>query len=129
MKQRGHFCKICGEYKANEKFSGKGHAAHICKQCAKLPIEKRNEMQTVNRLLNLPFRLSKEQRSWLEKMRKSQSEEIRGAAEWAWESRFAPMTEPDDDTDPDELAFGFEPEAETDDEWNDVDIDPYELPF
>ena len=109
MKQRGHFCKICGDYKANEKFSGKGHAAHICKQCAKLPIEKRNEMQTVNRLLNLPFRLSKEQRSWLEKMRKSQSEEIRGAAEWAWESRFATFHE------------------ETG--WDDVDIDPDELPF
>jgi len=29
-KQRGHFCKVCGEKKANEKFSGKGHAAHIC---------------------------------------------------------------------------------------------------
>ncbi len=28
----GHYCKICGEYKANEKFSGKGHAAHICKK-------------------------------------------------------------------------------------------------
>jgi len=28
----GHYCKICGEYKANEKFSGKGHAAHICKE-------------------------------------------------------------------------------------------------
>ena len=24
----GHYCKICGEYKANEKFSGKGHATH-----------------------------------------------------------------------------------------------------
>ena len=29
MKKRGHYCKVCGEYKANEKFSGKGHAAHI----------------------------------------------------------------------------------------------------
>ena len=29
MKPHGHYCKICGEYKANEKFSGKGHAAHI----------------------------------------------------------------------------------------------------
>ena len=28
MKKHGHCCKICGEYKANEKFSGKGHAAH-----------------------------------------------------------------------------------------------------
>ena len=31
MKKRGHYCKVCGEYKANEKFSGKGHAAHISK--------------------------------------------------------------------------------------------------
>ena len=32
----GHYCKICGEYKANEKFSGKGHATHICKACSRL---------------------------------------------------------------------------------------------
>lgn len=32
-KQQGHYCRICGEYKANEKFSGKGHAQHICKAC------------------------------------------------------------------------------------------------
>ena len=29
MKKHGHYCKVCGEYKANEKFSGKGHASHI----------------------------------------------------------------------------------------------------
>ena len=40
MKKQGHYCKICGEYKANEKFSGKGHANHICKTCASLPAEK-----------------------------------------------------------------------------------------
>ena len=32
----GHYCKIRGEYKANEKFFGKGHAAHICKACSRL---------------------------------------------------------------------------------------------
>ena len=32
-KHRGHYCKICGEYKSNESFSGKGHAQHICKKC------------------------------------------------------------------------------------------------
>lgn len=32
-KHSGHYCRICGEYKANEKFSGKGHAQHICKAC------------------------------------------------------------------------------------------------
>ena len=38
-KQQGHYCRICGEYKANEQFSGKGHARHICKQCQSLPEE------------------------------------------------------------------------------------------
>lgn len=32
-KQQGHYCRICGDYKANEKFSGNGHARHICKSC------------------------------------------------------------------------------------------------
>ena len=41
MKRHGHDCKVCGEYKTNEKFSGKGHAAHICKTCAVLPPEVR----------------------------------------------------------------------------------------
>lgn len=61
MKKHGHYCKVCGEYKANEKFSGKGHAAYICKSCASLSPEKQAEQMTVNRLLNLPWRLSKEQ--------------------------------------------------------------------
>ena len=47
MKKRGHYCKVCGEYKANEKFSGKGHAAHICKTCAALPSEKQAEEMTL----------------------------------------------------------------------------------
>ena len=34
-KPNGHYCRICGQYKANEKFSGRGHTAHICKACAK----------------------------------------------------------------------------------------------
>lgn len=41
MQKRGHYCKICGEYKANEKFTGKGHVNHICKVCAKLPAEQK----------------------------------------------------------------------------------------
>ena len=70
MKKRGHYCKVCGEYKANEKFSGKGHAAHICKTCAALPPERQAEEMTLTRLVNLPWRLSKEQLSWLKKRMK-----------------------------------------------------------
>ena len=48
-KHRGHYCKICGEYKSNESFSGKGHAQHICKECM-------GEMKKGNKkILDLPF--------------------------------------------------------------------------
>jgi hypothetical protein len=32
-KPSGHYCRICGRRRANEKFSGRGHAQHICKDC------------------------------------------------------------------------------------------------
>lgn len=48
MKKHGHYCKVCGEYKANEKFSGKGHAAHICKKCAALPADVRSAQMIEN---------------------------------------------------------------------------------
>ncbi len=31
----GHYCRICGRTRANEKFSGKGRKKHVCKDCAK----------------------------------------------------------------------------------------------
>lgn len=49
-KRQGHYCKICGEHKANEKFSGKGHAKHICKACSALPLARQNELQRINRI-------------------------------------------------------------------------------
>lgn len=65
MKKHGHYCKVCGEYKANEKFSGHGHAAHICKSCASLSVEERNQQMMLTRIMNLPWHLSKEQCAWL----------------------------------------------------------------
>ena len=48
-KHKGHYCKICDEYKSNESFSGKGHAQHICK-------EYMGEMKKGNKkILDLPF--------------------------------------------------------------------------
>ena len=43
-KHQGHYCKVCGEYKSNESFTGKGHKNHICKKCAKLSKEDREKM-------------------------------------------------------------------------------------
>ena len=90
MKKHGHYCKVCGEYKANEKFSGKGHAAHVCKSCASLPPEKQAEQMTINRLLNLPWRLSKEQISWLKNRMKDKRREVRALAKEQYEMRFPP---------------------------------------
>ncbi len=64
---QGHYCKICGKYKANEKFSGKGHAARICKSCSRFSAAEKAEMQTMNRLIGLPLRhLGQSEKKWLE---------------------------------------------------------------
>ena len=48
-KHKGHYCKICGEYKSNESFSGKGHTQHICKEFM-------GEMKKgYKKILDLPF--------------------------------------------------------------------------
>ena len=64
---QGHYCKICGQYKANEKFSGRGHATHICKSCAKLSAAEKAEAQTITHLSNLHMgRLNDGEKKWLE---------------------------------------------------------------
>lgn len=88
MKKHGHYCKICGEYKANEKFSGKGHANHICKTCASLPAEKKAELETLNRIHNLPLRLSDEQKKWLKKRTKDDRPAVRALAQEEYDMRF-----------------------------------------
>ncbi|MBC2697170.1 MAG: hypothetical protein HF975_15430 [ANME-2 cluster archaeon] len=45
---RGHFCKVCRQILPNEKFSGKEHAAHICKKCAtKQKKEKKKQSEEI----------------------------------------------------------------------------------
>lgn len=39
----GHWCRICRRTKPNEKFSGKGHKNHICKECSQKPTEEIDE--------------------------------------------------------------------------------------
>lgn len=72
-KRQWHYCKICDQWKANEKFSGKGHATHICKECASLPIERKNELQRINKVekISEKFRFTKEEWDLLEKYSKN----------------------------------------------------------
>lgn len=43
----GHYCWMCGRHRPNERFSGKGHRTHVCKQCAALGPEARAHKQKV----------------------------------------------------------------------------------
>ena len=81
-------CKVCGRYRANEKFTGKGHATHICKDCAKLPPEVKAEQETLNRLSNLPWYLSKAQKDWLKNRTKDRRPEVKALAQEQYDMRF-----------------------------------------
>lgn len=76
-RSHGHYCKICGEYKANEKFSARGYATHICKVCSRLSAAEKAEAQTINRLMNFPMgRLSANEKNWLENRLKDRRLEV-----------------------------------------------------
>jgi hypothetical protein len=93
-KPKGHFCWVCGEHKSNEKFSGKGHATHMCKQCSKLPVAERNKMVAVRRAENMAFRYLNEQEiKWLRKKMNDPRPEVREAAREAHSVKF-----PDNDS-------------------------------
>ena len=52
-KYRGHYCWVCKTIRPNEKFTGKGHAKHICKECwqkkrKEMREKKKSEKQTIN---------------------------------------------------------------------------------
>jgi hypothetical protein len=53
MKKRlGHYCRICHCLRPNEAFSGKGHQIHMCKRCARLPKDEREQIICEDEILN-----------------------------------------------------------------------------
>jgi hypothetical protein len=89
QKPHGHYCKVCGQHKSNEKFSGKGHAAHICKQCASMPIAERNGEMTFRKIEGMAFRhLSEAEIKWLRGKMNDADPAIRDAARSAHGIKF-----------------------------------------
>lgn len=84
-----HFCWVCGQHKAHEKFSGRGHATHMCKQCHALPVAMRNEMVATRRAENMAFRyLNDQEIKWLRKRMNDPRPEVRDAAREAHRIKF-----------------------------------------
>ena len=46
----GHYCRICGRSRPNERFSGRGHRIHVCKACQKLPRAEREYIEIMDEL-------------------------------------------------------------------------------
>ena len=63
-RHQGHYCRICGEYKANEKFTGKGHARHICKECQSLPKDVQADMVRCNEVERAAFKYPMSRQDW-----------------------------------------------------------------
>lgn len=85
----GHYCKVCGMRKSNESFSGKGHAAHICKACSRLSPAQQAERMTLRRLENLPLRrLSESEMTWLKNRTHDQRPEVKALACMVYAERF-----------------------------------------
>jgi len=85
----GHYCKICGQYRANEKFSGKGHAAHICKSCSRLSAAEKGKAMTMNKLENFSMRrFTNSERKWLENKTHDKRPEIAEKAKAVYKTCF-----------------------------------------
>ncbi len=87
-KYRGHYCKVCGHIRPNEKFSVKGHKNHIFKICSKIPISQQAENCVINNLYRLykyPS-LSRNNKNLLKKHLNDSRENIKKAAIEIWES-------------------------------------------
>jgi len=46
----GRWCRICGQVRANEAFSGRGHRNCICRDCQSLPGAERDRIDLVQQL-------------------------------------------------------------------------------
>lgn len=81
----GHWCKICGRMRANEKFSGKGHQQHICKQCSQLPRAEREAIEHEQEIFGYlsQAKISKKNLSRLKKLAASANAEIAELAQIA----------------------------------------------
>ena len=47
----GRYCRICGNTRSNESFSGRGHPQHVCKTCARMPKDEREAIESEDEIV------------------------------------------------------------------------------
>ena len=83
MSQRhksGHYCWSCDRMRANEKFSGRGHAQHLCKDCVRLGKEElayRQAIRNLERLVTWEGIIPRKKREQFRKYLEHKDERVR----------------------------------------------------
>lgn len=82
-RRRGHFCWACGQVRASEKFSGKGHPRHLCKDCARLgkaELKYRQVVRSMERLVSWHEFIPRKKRPLLNEWLAHKNERVRAYA-------------------------------------------------
>ncbi len=77
---QSHFCWCCGRTRANERFSDRGHAQHVCKECSSFGREElafRQAARDIDRLLGWIGVVRRKQRKRFERFLSHADERIR----------------------------------------------------
>lgn len=83
-RERGHFCWCCNQQLPNERFSGRGHRDHVCRDCKRLPREERAFRQAVRdmeRLIDWDGRIRRRARPQLDPFLEHSEPRVREYAE------------------------------------------------
>lgn len=79
----GHFCWCCGRVRPNERFSGRGHAQHLCRDCAKLgagELAYRQAARDIDRLVTWNGLVRRKQQKTFEQFLSHPDERVRAYA-------------------------------------------------
>ena len=95
-KLSGHYCWACDRRRANEKFSGRGHARHLCRDCAKLSDEElsyRQALRDLQRCVTWAGNIPRKHHKSFEKFMHHEDPKIRTLVEELLEGNRAMRTE------------------------------------
>jgi hypothetical protein len=82
-KKSGRFCWCCRRMRPNERFSGRNHARHLCRECAHLPAEEREYRQgerDIERLLHDGLHLPRRRRAQFDRFLEHPNARVRDLA-------------------------------------------------
>jgi hypothetical protein len=81
---QGHYCWVCERQRPNEKFSGKGHKKHVCRDCARLGTKElvfRQQIRNLERCFTFEGLVRRDQRATFERFLRHDDPRVRAEAE------------------------------------------------